>query len=83
MHCLLLTGCNFILWLELQIMVKILNAWELGSWLLQPVPPWVHVGQLLGRFQPLLSLLVLVQLTAILTALFSSLIPFSSLSLSF
>lgn len=45
--------------------------------MLQPVPPWLHVGRLLGQFQPLLSLPALLQLTSILTALFFSLILFS------
>ena len=46
----------------------------------QPIPSWVHVGRLLGQFQPLLSSLALLQLTSTLTAFFSSLISFSSLS---
>lgn len=50
--------------------------------MLQLIPLWVHVGMLLRWFQPLLSLLALLHSTSILITLFSSLIPFSSLSLS-
>lgn len=45
-------------------MVKILNAWESGSWVLPPISLWVHVGRTLGQFQPLLSLLALLQLSS-------------------